>query len=104
MNNPTAAAANGLLRVREVQRHELFAGLLALADRTRDAGAGPGEGIFTNRAIGQGLAKVEPGPNNKWFVRVVDTDPDAPGSMSPVEWMAPETKPSASPIFTIITP
>ena len=25
-------------------------------------------------------------------------------SMSPVEWMAPETRPSASPIFTIITP
>ena len=25
-------------------------------------------------------------------------------SMSPVEWIAPETRPSASPIFTIITP
>jgi len=36
----------------------------------------------------KGLVKVEAGANNKWFVRVVDTDPDAPGSMSPVEYRA----------------
>jgi ubiquinol-cytochrome c reductase cytochrome c1 subunit len=36
----------------------------------------------------KGLAKIEPGLNNKWYVRSVAADADAPGSMTPVEYQA----------------
>jgi ubiquinol-cytochrome c reductase cytochrome c1 subunit len=36
----------------------------------------------------KGLAKVEPGLNEKWYVRQVTADPTAPGTMSQVEYQA----------------
>ncbi|MCC7326701.1 MAG: cytochrome c1 [Burkholderiales bacterium] len=34
----------------------------------------------------KGLASVEPGSGGKWHVRIVAADPDAPGSMTPVQY------------------
>lgn len=40
-------------------------------------------------AIGiKGMAKVEPGLGNKWYVRTIAADPDVPGAMSQVEYRA----------------
>ena len=36
----------------------------------------------------KGLVRVDPGPNGKYFVRTVQADPNAQGSMSPAEYQA----------------
>jgi len=36
----------------------------------------------------KGLAKLEPGKNGKWRVLMVQPDPDAPGTLTPVEYRA----------------
>ena len=34
----------------------------------------------------KGLAKLEPGKNGKWIIQTVQPDPDAPGTMTPVQY------------------
>jgi ubiquinol-cytochrome c reductase cytochrome c1 subunit len=36
----------------------------------------------------KGLTKIEPGPGGKWLVRTVGANPDAPGTLTPVEYRA----------------
>jgi ubiquinol-cytochrome c reductase cytochrome c1 subunit len=36
----------------------------------------------------KGLAKIEPGKNGKWLVLTVQPDPDAPGTLTPVQYQA----------------
>jgi ubiquinol-cytochrome c reductase cytochrome c1 subunit len=36
----------------------------------------------------KGLTKIEPGPGGKWLVHTVGANPDAPGTLTPVEYKA----------------
>lgn len=36
----------------------------------------------------KGLTKIEPGPGGKWLVRTVVPNPDAPGTLTPVQYQA----------------